>query len=105
MDANERELGTTELTARCRRPFSRRCLARGAPIQTSVLEIQNNSDRKSSDAKIIEHLAALMVGDPIDCLCFDDELLLNNKIRNVLAHRLAFIQHSMSLLLSVRDSA
>jgi len=46
-----------------------------------------------------------MVGNPINCLCVDDQLLLDNKIRNILAHQLPFIQHSMSLLLGVGDTA
>lgn len=38
-------------------------------------------------------------------LYVDDQLLLDNKIRDILAHQLAFIQYSVSLLLGVRDTA
>ena len=66
------------------------------PFETGVLEIQNQAYPQLRDAEIIQHLPTLMVGDPVNCLCVDDQLLLDNKIRNILAHQLAFIQHSMS---------
>src|SRR5205809_5999645 len=59
---------------------------------------------RGSDAEIIQHLPTLMVGDPVNCLCVDDQRLLDNKVWNILAYQLAFIQYSVSLLLDVRMS-
>src|SRR5438045_455887 len=46
-----------------------------------------------------------MVGDSVNCLGVDDQCLLDNKIRNILAHQLTFVQPSMSFLLGLEDAA
>src|SRR5207302_2208632 len=70
-----------------------------------VLEVQNNAARKTGDAEVIQHLPAFMVGNALDRLRVDDQLLLHHKIGNILSHDLTFIHDPMPLLLSVWDAS
>ena len=70
-----------------------------------MFEIEDDSNRQRSNTEIIQHLYAVVLSDPIDCLCVDDQLLLHNKIRNILPDQLAFVQHAMAFLLGVGDIA
>jgi hypothetical protein len=46
-----------------------------------------------------------MISDPVDCLRVDDQLVLNDKIRNILSDQFALVQHLMSFLLVVGNTA
>src|SRR6267142_812046 len=75
------------------------------PFEPCMLKIENDADRQSSDAEIVEHLPTLKVRNPVDCLGVNDQLLLDDEIGNILSNQLALIQHPMPLLLRVRNTA
>src|SRR5882724_12933661 len=66
-----------------------------------MLEVQNNADRKTGDAEVIQHLPALMVRNALDRLRVNDQLLLRDKIGDIFSHDLTFIHDPMPLLLRV----
>src|SRR5438132_13221920 len=70
-----------------------------------MLEVQTNAAMKSGDAEVIQHLPALMVGNALDRLRVNDELLLHHKIGDIFSHDLTFIQDPMPLLLRVWDAS
>src|SRR5437660_10903970 len=83
-------------------PTSVRRLARDAPTPGArVFEIQDDPNGKSSDPEIIQHLTAFVVGDAVNCLSFDDQFPLDDKIRNVVSDQFALVQHLMPFLLIV----
>src|SRR6266403_5911423 len=61
------------------------------PLQPRVLEVQNNADRKTGDAEVVQHLAALMVRNALDRLRVKDQLLLHYKIGDIFSRDLTFI--------------
>jgi hypothetical protein len=70
------------------------------PLQFGVAEVEDQSQRESSDPQIVYHLASLMIGDSIDHLCVDDDLLRCDQIRNILAYFNRFIDYIETRLLS-----
>src|SRR5437868_10503786 len=70
-----------------------------------MLEVQNNAAAKTGDAEVIQHLPALMVGNALDRLRVNDELLLQDKIGHIFSHDLTFIHDPMPLLLSGWDAS
>src|SRR6266480_4181009 len=75
------------------------------PLQPRMLEVQNNAAGKTGDAEVIRHLPALMVGNALDRLRVNDQLLLHHKIRDIFSHDLTFIHDAMPLLLRVWDAS
>ena len=69
-----------------------------------MLEIQNQSDRQSGDAEIIQHLPAFMVGDTLNGLGVHDDLATSDQVRNKFANVLAFVEHLESALLVKGDA-
>ena len=85
---------------------------RGSLVSTSrshssraCLKFKNNAARKTGDAEVIQHLPALMVGNALDRLRVNDQLLLHHKIGDIFSHDLTFIQDAMPLLLRVWDAS
>src|SRR5437762_14212514 len=60
------------------------------PLQSRVLEVQNNAARKTGDAEVIQHLPALMVRNALDRLRVNDQLLLHHKIGDIFSHVIRF---------------
>ena len=50
-------------------------------FKARVLEIQNQTNAQLRDAQIIQHLAALVVGDPVNDLGVHNNRSENNQVR------------------------
>jgi hypothetical protein len=53
------------------------------PLQFGVAKIEDQRDRQSGDAEIIDHLPPLMISDSIDDLRVDDHFASCNQIGNI----------------------
>src|SRR5207247_1070934 len=63
------------------------------PFQARMLKVQNESDRKASDAKIVEHLTALVVCDPINYFGVHNNFSVGDQVWDKLTDVFAFIEH------------
>jgi hypothetical protein len=56
------------------------------PLQFGVAEVEDQSERESSDPQVVYHLASLMISDSIDHFFVDDDLVGCDQIRNILPY-------------------
>ena len=59
------------------------------PFKPRVLEIQDQSNLKASNAEVIQHLPAFVIRDALNCFGVHDQAVLDDEIGNVLADNLA----------------
>ena len=51
-------------------------------MKPSIFEVQNNSHSQFGDAKVVQHLAAFVVGNLIHDLCVNNHRIKRDQIRN-----------------------
>ena len=73
------------------------------PFQLGTLEIQEEPNRELRDMKIVDHAAAFVVGDALDRLRVDDDIVICYQVRHGLAHLMFLVQQGKSGLLDERD--
>lgn len=73
------------------------------PLETSVLEIQDEADPKLSDPQIIDHFSTFMICDSVDNFRINNHRGEHGKIGNKLANYLPSKQHGKAALLLEGD--
>jgi len=68
-----------------------------------MFEVDEKTESKFGDAKIIEHLSAFMIRNPIDDFSVDDYVVVSDEIGGILANFDASVCDGKTLLLGIGD--
>jgi hypothetical protein len=69
------------------------------PFQLGVFEIQKETHPELRNAQIIQHLAALMIGNPLYDFCIYNDFAVRDQIRCEFSHAFTFVEHFKATLL------
>ena len=74
------------------------------PFETGFLEVQEDTDLKTRDSQVVQHLAQFMISDPLDGLYVDHDLAKADQVGDILSNFDVLVDHIERALLLVRNS-
>ncbi len=70
-----------------------------------LIEVQQKSELESRQPKVGQHLGHMDGSESLDALDLDEDLFMDNEVRSMLRHNLAFVQDRNVYLSPMWDTA